>query len=317
VTANEPPNPYAAPNAAPGGAEAPPARSAAGTNRPSRLLAAATTFLAYPLMGAGFFILGKPRRFAAWATVGALMLAALIIGVRVRVPRLCVAGIMGMFLTILLAVIHTAVTKPGNGLTAGRAWLVAIALVVPGHGAARVIKYTLVEAFQIPAGSMVPNLIVGDHIFVKKGRGDIARGDVIVFEFPQDRSTDYVKRVVALGGDTVEVKSGIVSINGAELAQAAIKNEPNPCPDETGEPGCWFVRETSGDRTYTIMFSGNAASDHPRTVVPEGTVFVLGDNRDNSYDSRKWGTVPIDHIKGKATVIWWSRHMSRIGSGID
>jgi signal peptidase I len=309
VTANEPRNPYTAPTA--------PAAGAVPVT--SRLLASATTVLAYPLMGAGFIILGKPRRFAAWATVGALLVAATIIGIRVPAPKLCVAGIQGMFLTILLAIIHTAVTKPGDGLTGGRAWLVAIALVLAAKGSAQVVKHTLIEAFKMPSGSMAPTLLPGDHMFVKKGRSGVGRGDVVVFEFPHDRGTDYVKRVVAMGGDTVEIRNGIVLVNGADLAQAQIKNEPNPCPGEMGAAGCWFARETepTGARTYTIMFEGHAAADAPRVSVPEGHVFVLGDNRDNSFDSRQWGFVPIDHIKGKATVIWWSGNMSRIGRGIN
>ena len=316
MTANEPPNPYAAPEATLGGAGAAGAGAAAKVRRPSKLLAAATTFLAYPLAGAGFIILGKPRHFAAWATVGALTLAAMIIGVRAPLPQLCVAGIVGMLLTILLAIIHTAVTKPANGLTAGRAWLVALALVVAAKGAAQIVKHTVMEAYKMPSGSMIPNLIVGDHVLVKKGRSDIGRGDVIVFEFPGDRRTVYVKRVVALGGETVEVKRGDVWVNGKEMHNGQILNEPNPCPGETGVEGCWFARETFEVYTHTLMYTGNPAPDTPPTVVPEGSVYVLGDNRDNSADSRQWGPVPIDHIKGKATVIYWSKQLSRVGSGI-
>jgi signal peptidase I len=126
-----------------------------------------------------------------------------------------------------------------------------------------------------------------------------------------------------MGGDTVEVRSGVVSVTGAEIPPAEVKNDPNPCPTEIGEPGCWFARETSGARTYTIMFDEHPAQDHPRTVIPPGEVFVLGDNRNNSYDSRRWGTVPVDHIKGVVTMTWWSRGLgvtdvrwSRVGSAI-
>jgi signal peptidase I len=307
-----------------GAAPAPQTRSA----RPSRLLAAATSFFAYPLIGAGFFILGHRRLLKAWLVVGGVLLASLIVGARAPLPRLCLAGIGGMTLAAVIAVIHTAVTKPGAGFLGGRAWLVALALVLGAKGGSLVVKYALVEAFQMPSGSMLPGLLVGDHIFVRKGRGGVTRGDPIVFEFPQDRSTDYIKRVVAVGGDTVEVREGVVLINGEPLAQTPIEGG---CAfsDRTGEPGaddpnrCKLVRETNNGRSYPIMFEeGRPAQDHPRTVIPPGAVFVLGDNRDNSYDSRKWGTVPVDAIKGVATVIWWSNagghiRWSRIGHGIE
>jgi len=309
VTANEPPNPYAAPdNAGPDPAQAP---------RPSRVLAALTSLVAYPLVGTGLFILGRRRRFAVWVTVGLVLGTAMIVGVRLPSAKLFMIALAGLIGGAVLAVIDTALARPANGLTGGRAWMVAIAIVLIAKGGALAIRHTLVEAFKIPSGAMIPTLRIGDHIFVKKGNADVGRGDVVVFEFPLDRSTDYVKRVVAVGGDTVEVRNDIVSINGTELPQAEIKNEPNPCPAETGEEGCNFARETSGDRTYTIMFAGRLAPDAPRLVVPEGHVFVLGDNRDNSYDSRKWGFVPVDHIKGKATLIWWSKQLSRVGGRID
>jgi signal peptidase I len=200
---------------------------------------------------------------------------------------------------------------------------VAIALVLGAKGAGVAVTHWLVEAFKTPSGSMIPTLLVGDRLYVKKARGEAARGDAIVFELPMDRGTDYIKRVVAIGGDSVQITNGIVSINGVALVQTPAEGACSAERPGDGPISCRFARETDGGHTYTIMFEeGAGVSDHPRTVVPDGHVFVLGDNRDNSYDSRKWGAVPLDHIKGRASVIWWSRepgsgiHWSRIGSAI-
>jgi signal peptidase I len=261
--------------------------------------------------------------------VGLPLLAAAIVGVRLPQPRLCVAAFAGLYLSALLAIVHTAISKPAAGYTGNRAWLVALAFVLGAKGGALLVRLTLAAAFQMPSGSMVPTLLVGDHMFVSKGRSDVARGDVIVFEFPPDRSTDYVKRVVAVGGDTVEIDgAGVVSINGAPLAHEPIDAPCEYRDDSAHAPdppdACTLVRETNAGRSYTIMLTpDHPAMDHPRTTVPPGSLFVLGDNRDNSYDSRRWGFVPVDHVKGKATVIWWSQgpqagvRWSRVGHGIE
>jgi len=323
VTANEPPNPYAAPGTvvADGGAVAPTAR------QPSRLLATATTFLAYPFVGAGLVILGARRRLVAWVTTGVLLQATLIVAVRLPLPRLSVAALAGITLAAILAVVHTALTRPQAGHRGGRAWLIAIALVLGAKGAGLFVKYALVESFRLPSGSMVPTLLVGDQVFVKKGAGDVARGDVIVFRYPADPSTDYIKRVVAIGGDAIEVKHGVPWINGTPLAQTAI-GAPCSFRDESA-PGeaaqdCTLARETNAGRAYTVMLTSTYhAQDFDRIVVPAGEVFVLGDNRDNSMDSRKWGPLPEGLIKGKATVIWWSMEptctarWSRVGHGVE
>ena len=176
---------------------------------------------------------------------------------------------------------------------------------------------------------MIPTLLVGDHIFVKKGRASVARGDVIVFEFPLDRHTDYVKRVVAIGGDTIEVRAGVPLINGVPLdhqpiAEPCVYRDDSAPPEDSDPQPCTLVRETNAGRSYTIMLEpAHRAQDFPRTTIPSGEVFVMGNNRDNSYDSRKWGTVPVDHIKGIATVTWWSKvpngpmRWSRVGHGIE
>jgi len=175
------------------------------------------------------------------------------------------------------------------------------------------IRTFVVQAFKIPSPSMVPTLLVGDHILVNKflfgfrvpfADGKIIairepeRGDVIVFRYPRDRKLDFIKRAVAVGGETVEVREKQVFINGeaVEFEQAVFLDEGSLL---TG-------RDTFGPVT-----------------VPEGKVFVMGDNRDNSNDSRFWGFVDLKDVKGKAMVIYWSWNkakrwprFARIGDGI-
>ncbi len=151
----------------------------------------------------------------------------------------------------------------------------------------------VVQAFKIPTGSMEKNLLIGDHLLVNKfvyglhsgllGRllpyRDLKRGDVIVFKYPKDPQTAYVKRLIGLPGDKVEMVGHTVSINGQPLTEQ-----------------------------YTqYIDSSNSIYDHygPYFVPPE-QYFAMGDNRDNSQDSRFWGFVPRDHILGKALVIYWS-----------
>jgi signal peptidase I len=316
--ANEPPNPYAPSEAL---AHEAANETTEARRKPSRLGAIVLSLLAFPLTGAGFYVLGRQRRLAVWMAIGVSLWTLMVIAVRTRHPMLCVFVLAGMLMAQLWSIADTAFARAGQARGAARAWLVAIAIIVGSRGTARAVKHWLVEGFQMPSGSMVPTLLVGDQMFVKKGSDDVARGDVVVFEFPMDRSTDYVKRVVAVGGDTIEVTRGVVSINGAALDQTPLEGE---CPEQE-EPGwCQLARETNAGRSYTIMrMPGRPAADFPSTTIPEGQLFVMGDNRDNSYDSRKWGAVPLDHIKGKATVIYLSKdakarvRFSRVGRGVD
>jgi signal peptidase I len=157
------------------------------------------------------------------------------------------------------------------------------------------IRTFIVQAFKIPSGSMIPTLLVGDHLFVNKFiygvrvpfRGNLLipvkepeRFDVIVFRYPGDRSIDYIKRVVGLPGDSVEMKNRQLLINGAAV------------DDEHAYYG-------------TGLGSLDQDSFGPRKV-PEGKYFVMGDNRHNSSDSRVWGFVDQSDILGKAMIIYWS-----------
>jgi signal peptidase I len=166
----------------------------------------------------------------------------------------------------------------------------------------------VVQAFEIPSGSMMNTLLIGDYILVNKllygpgvpftdwhlpGLKDPDRGDVIVFRYPGDETRDFIKRVVAVGGDTVQVEEDRVYVNGRPVDEPYVRR---------GWPsgvlqGCPYVY---GCRP---------------TVVPRGSYFVLGDNRDNSQDSRYWGFVTRGEVVGKAFVVYWSwdgtRHLPR------
>jgi len=315
--ANEPVNPYA-PSTALAHDDAD-AAEVARQRRRSRFGAIALMLLAHPLAGAGFYVLGRPRRFVAWTAAGVFWTALMVIAVRASLPKVFLVAVVGTIVTLLCALGATVLTKPGEA-PAARVWPVAIALIVVAHGGGFAIKHWLAEGFQIPSGTMMPALLVGDHIMVKKG-SDVQRGDIVVFKFPQDHRTDYVKRVAAIGGDTIEVRDGVPSINGVPLAQQPIEQ---PCPPLEEPADCKLVRETNAGRSYTIMITGYPAPDFPRWRVAAGEIFVLGDNRDNSYDSRKWGTLDVGLIKGKPTMTWWSKdpktggvRWSRVGRGVD
>jgi signal peptidase I len=162
------------------------------------------------------------------------------------------------------------------------------------------------QAFKIPTGSMEDNLKVGDHIIVNKfiygppgneffnkilPLREIRRGDIIVFRFPLDPKVDFVKRVIGLPGDTVEVHDKMVSINGKRL------DEPYTL---FVEPGLIYPLNPLLPEQYRFR------DQFGPYVVPENSYFAMGDNRDRSHDSRYWGAVPRGMIKGKAFLVYWS-----------
>jgi len=149
---------------------------------------------------------------------------------------------------------------------------------------ALLIRTFVVQAFKIPSGSMIPTLQVGDHILVNKFIyyfRDPQRGDVIVFKYPWDESRDFIKRVIAVGGEEVAMKDRIVFVDGRPLV------EPYAIYSEARVPG-------------------GPGYEYGPVVVPRGSLFVMGDNRDNSQDSRFWGFLKSEKIRGKSFLIYWS-----------
>jgi signal peptidase I len=164
--------------------------------------------------------------------------------------------------------------------SAVRSTLEVIGILLGAIIAAWVIQAYLIKPFQIPSESMVPTINPGDRILINRlayRYGDIKRGDIIVFKAPFDPETDFVKRVVAVAGDTVEVKRGGLIVNGEPQIED-------------------FVNPESID-----------LSTFPMQTVPEGNVFVMGDNRTNSQDGRYWKPpwLPVENVIGKAFFTYW------------
>jgi signal peptidase I len=195
---------------------------------------------------------------------------------------------------------------------------------------ALLLRVFLVEAFKIPSGSMIPTLQVGDHIFVNKltfgplvpwlrarlfSRMPPRRGDVIVFEFPENREQDFIKRVIALPGDRLEVKDGHPILNGWRVPSCPVGTYTYRESDSAIQRKADLVVEYLEDRAYLTLYertflSGSGELQGPYTAKP-GEVWVMGDNRNNSHDSRGWfegrgGGVPFANIKGRALFVWLS-----------
>ena len=168
------------------------------------------------------------------------------------------------------------------------------------------IRTFVVQAFKIPSGSMKQTLLIGDHILVSKFIYGIKipftqttlipirepqRADIVVFKFPEDPAKDFIKRVVGVAGDVVEIKDKQVFING--------KKENHPYGLHT-DP-------------YTIPVGIQPRDNFGPITVPPNSLFVMGDNRDHSYDSRFWGFVDLEKVKGKAFIIYWSWNKEDFG----
>ena len=171
------------------------------------------------------------------------------------------------------------------------------------------IRTFVVQAFKIPTGSMENNLLIGDHLLVNKmvfaptasaieraltPVDDIKRGEVLVFKYPEEPDRDFIKRVIGLPGETLEVREKKVYINGKALDEPYVHFLAPPSTSEYNEITSFDVRERYGPVT-----------------VPADQYFMMGDNRDNSQDSRYWGFLPRDLVKGRAVVIYWSYESGR------
>ncbi len=317
-------------------------------------------------MGFGHAALGRPLRGALWV-LGAF-LAVTLISVSI--------WFLGVAALVWLAAMADAF-RLGYRTTADPPfrWVQAttIGMIIGTVVCALLVRVFVVEAFKIPASSMYPTLEIGDHVFISKfSKG--APGDVVVFKYPCDLDRDYIKRIVAIAGDTVEVRCNVLYVNGNPVPSTLVQ-DARACSYEDYDEldGRWFSRqcsryqETLGGHVYGVFHDperpardasaekvgdsrdfpvrhnlfppscsqtddaarsiaqtkgkivetkheADAGACEPQLhyVVPPDHVFVLGDNRNNSNDSRVWGSVPIANIKGRLMGIWLS---SKPGAG--
>ncbi|TVQ72484.1 MAG: signal peptidase I [Oceanospirillales bacterium] len=184
-----------------------------------------------------------------------------------------------------------------------------------------VLRSFLFEPFQIPSGSMLPTLQIGDFILVNKHHygvrlpvlntkiieiNDPEPGEVAVFRYPNNPSINYIKRIIGVPGDVIHYHNKTFYINGVEIESELLARLPPVNPEVL------LLQETLGDNSFTIYQDLGRPSMSAQWVVPEGHYFAVGDNRDNSNDSRYWGFVPDELLVGKAIVVWmhWDNFFS-------
>ena len=194
-----------------------------------------------------------------------------------------------------------------------------------------VIRTFIVEPFKIPSGSMMPTLIAGDFIAVNKfsyglrlpvfnklifETGSPQRGDVFVFHYPKDPSIDYIKRVIGLPGDNIRYENKKLFVNDVEVSQTYTNIYKYSLKQDIEVSAKEYV-EDHGDYSHSILIH-DIPSESVEFAVPDGHYFAMGDNRDNSSDSRVWGFVPDELLVGKAFMIWLNfSEPNRIGNWIN
>jgi signal peptidase I len=195
-------------------------------------------------------------------------------------------------------------------------FLVAALLILPLM--TQYIRGQLVESFRIPSASMEPSVLQGDFLFADKRyncpncKQHIQRGDVAIFVYPNNRTLYYIKRIIGLPGERIRIENRTVFVNGEALTQGEVQTAA----------GRYLLTERGANTSYQVQWSDTARAPAAEFVVPPGSVFVLGDNRSSSKDSREFGYVPMTDVVGKVRQVWFSGgeqgvRWSRLGQVID
>jgi signal peptidase I len=235
--------------------------------------------------------------------------------------NLLLTSILITFLVFLYALIDSWVLAKKMGdefrLRSYNKWYIYLLFILVSFslpiGRENIIRDNFLQAFKTPAGSMLPSILVKDHILLNKSiylRQTPQIGDIVIFIYPNDRSKDFMKRIVALPGDCVEMKNNILYIN--DIALNYLEIDPQDLSEIKGQITGQVLKETNGEVSYKIMLIDAPPQNYPRTIVPDGHCFVLGDNRNYSLDSRHYGPVPLADVKGRVDYIYfpaesWSR----------
>jgi signal peptidase I len=223
------------------------------------------------------------------------------------------------FYAVIDAVLTARKTPEGYGLKEYNRWYIYLMFIVVSltypTNLANTLKDHVIQAYKIPSASMVPNVLKHDYVLLNKAvyrKKSPEVGDVVIFVNPNRRFEMYMKRIVAMPGDTVEVKGRVVLINGNPLSYSPA--DPDSIAPIRNQAAGTVTIETNREARYAVMFTDGPEkpADFPKTTVPNGTCFLLGDNRDNSHDSRFFGPVSLADVLGRVDYIYkpaetWSR----------
>jgi signal peptidase I len=273
--------------------------------------------------GSGQLVYGRNLRAIVWL---ALAVAAMALVLPFGVPAMVAAAIVHLASAIDVLFVRRA-ERPDWGAAVLR---VTGFFVVSVAGVLTVKMMVVDPMFAIEPASMAPTLVPGDHVAVSRLASfrEPRRGDVIAFAYPREKTRTMLLRVVAVGGDTVEVKEGALFVNDQPTDTKVVTLDASYW-DRDVESGEWkqrkgaLVEETIDGRTHLIMRDTDGKPhDFEKFDVPAGELFVMGDNRDASFDSRDWGTVKASEVKGVAAWIWLSRGpegvvWERVGLRVD
>jgi signal peptidase I len=297
-------------------------------------------FAGLVLPGLGQVYNGEPARGGALLfSVAMLLPGAAWLALHVPRPLLSLVIVAGVVASLSLYVYavkdaYRTAARLGAGFSPGP-WnrgYVYFVLLVFGHlfvlgPLANHAKGHLVETFKVPSASMQPTIMPGDRFFADKRVGRrsgmrLRRGAIAVFVYPNDRTTMYVKRIIGLPGDRVDVDGTSVKVNGVEIRQEEIHDFGDPRLNRLLDDHQAF-RESGEQGSYQVLWRKDGKREHHSTVVPNGQVFVLGDNRDAAQDSRSFGTLPLADVTAVARQVWFSAdahdgvRLRRVGKLLD
>lgn len=236
-----------------------------------------------------------------------------------------VSGAIWLFDSLFLA--KSRNEKSEQGATIADPWPVEFAKsFFPIFLIVLILRSFIVEPFRIPSASMMPTLLIGDFILVNKydygirlpvlntkvyGDHTPERGDIVVFRYPEDDKTPYIKRVIGLPGDELVYEDKTLYINGEEVKETHLGDYTGQDSDNLAMFGSQTYAEDLTGVTHRILEVPGRTPKNISVIVPKGHYFVLGDNRDNSKDSRYWGFVPDENLMGRAFMIWMNWRSNR------
>jgi signal peptidase I len=258
---------------------------------------------------AGYVAVGRWRRALVLLTAEVVYFVLASVAIALAQPYMLYAVFGVALLHALYALFDVARCSRHPLSQPDFAWAMAAGLGAVFFTAALVWAFRsyAAESHRVSQASMLPSLEVGDHLLVSKLTGRVRRGEIIVFQLPTDPSIVYAQRVLAVGGDIISSEEADVRVNGLALRSERIGVEQRMDPVR-GVHTVERWRETTDGKSYVIYRRAGPIPPLAEEKVPDGHFYILGDNRDSSNDSRSWGMLPPQFVRGRALFIWWSKN---------